>query len=138
MISFIKNCGFTHDRPPFLFRFPPPNLPDPPGIPATGRSNQNVWKKVAKLKFGIDIAVRFVRAPGACAAQYGDRTLTVNMAALGSAFYNDPRRMIALTIHEIAHEVGLHCDIAYHEAICDIGALLLIKARDEPEFYEVK
>jgi hypothetical protein len=64
---------------------------------------------------------------GSFAAAYGNGTLTFNVGRLGKQWFNlDANRQAidSLLIHELGHERSSdHLNSAYHDALCDIGAL---------------
>ncbi len=99
---------------------------------------KNLAKRIAKEVFNIDIVVLFKKWIGV-KAQYGNRTFTVNVEALGEDFFKpDPTiEMLDLIIHELGHEKGMHTEHSYHEALTLIGATMTMKALKKPEFFEV-
>ena len=105
--------------------------------------NMNVFsrlaKKIAKEFLGINIEVRFVEFQGV-PAQYGNRTFTVNVKGLGTIFFKEPLswRTLELIIHEICHEHGNHTEKSYQKAITTIAGKMIMKALDDPEFYNVE
>ncbi|MCJ7817171.1 MAG: hypothetical protein MUP55_04910 [Candidatus Aenigmarchaeota archaeon] len=44
--------------------------------------------------------------------------------------------VLALIIHELAHQFGHHTEMKYHEAICELGARLTMIALKEPSFFD--
>ena len=98
----------------------------------------NLAKKIAKRVFGIDIEVKFAESDGVT-AQYGDRTLTLNVKATGKAFFESLSiPLIDLTIHELAHERGNHTEHNYHQACTKLGAELTMIALKDPGFFDIK
>ena len=93
-------------------------------------------KKVARRMFTINIEVKFAEWPGTTAAQYGDRTLTLNTKVIPKEFFESlSQPLLDLTIHELAHEAGNHTEYNYHQACTQLGAKLTIIALKEPEFF---
>ena len=71
-------------------------------------------------------------------ACYGSGELTFNVAALGRAFFDEgpSRRVNALLLHELAHEVeASHLSSGFHEALEDLGARLAELALREPDLF---
>ena len=96
-------------------------------------------KKIAKRCMGIIIKVSFAKWDGV-SAQYGDRTLSFNVKALGKSFF-DPslsRNAIDLIVHEIGHEKGQHTETSYHEALTEMTGKLVMIALDDPKFFNRK
>lgn len=55
--------------------------------------------------------------------------LTVNVAAVGYKHFSDPREIIRLLIHELAHDtVSDHLAEEYHDTLCDLGAAFFLLA----------
>lgn len=94
-------------------------------------------KKIAKRCMSIDIQVHFAKWRGV-AAQYGSRTLTFNVGALGNLFFNLPiqERTLDLIVHELGHEYGHHTEEAYHSTLTRLAAKLTFLAIREPEFFK--
>ena len=94
-------------------------------------------KKLAKRVFGISIEVKFVKGKGT-AAQYGHRTLTLNLSNLPKAFFDTLSiPLIDLTIHELSHEHGNHTEHSYHQACTKLGAELTMIALKDPGFFNL-
>lgn len=94
-------------------------------------------KKLAKRVFGITIEVKFTESEGVV-AQYGDRTLTLNVKATGKAFFESLTvPLLDLTIHELAHEHGSHTEHTYHQACTKLGAELTMIALKDPGFFNL-
>jgi hypothetical protein len=94
-------------------------------------------KKIAKRCLKVNLQVVFGSWDGVL-AQYGNRTLTLNVKALGKSFFKPPVsvRTIDLIIHEISHENGQHTETSYQETITRIaGELVMIALKDE-KFFE--
>lgn len=94
-------------------------------------------KKIAKYCLGHDITVEFVKFDGVM-GQYGGRTLTVNLKHCGNGFFGDLGDQLDFIIHELGHEKGHHTEKAYHESLTEIGAGLILKAIEDPRFFEVE
>lgn len=47
------------------------------------------------------------------------------------------KQIIDLIVHELGHHRGLHVEKAYHEALTAMGAWLVIKALDEPGWFDL-
>lgn len=94
-------------------------------------------KRIAKRFLGIDITVRFAKWDGVT-AQYGNRTLTLNVQKLNNGFFTDTivtARQLNLIIHELGHEDGNHTEHSYHELITKLAGELIIKALEDREFF---
>jgi len=92
-------------------------------------------KKVARRAFTINIEVNFAEWDGV-AAQYGDRTLTLNTKVVPKEFFESlSQPLLDLTIHELSHEAGSHTHHSYHQACTQLGAELTMIALKEPEFF---
>jgi len=95
-------------------------------------------QKVAKDFFGINIKVDFVRSNIAASAFYGGRELTYNLAKLPKYFFHDlTEANIALLVHELGHEKGNHTEHNYHNCITQLTGWLVMKALEDPAFFEV-
>ncbi|MBU0846555.1 ATP-binding protein [Patescibacteria group bacterium] len=94
-------------------------------------------KKIAKRLLFIEIDVNFVgNSDKTIGATYGNRTLTVNVHALGESFFNKlTSNLIDITIHELAHEKGHHTEMLYHRTCTELGSKLVIIALEEPDFF---
>jgi len=95
-------------------------------------------KRIAKRCFNISINVCFSEWVG-CAAQYGEKTLTFNVKALGKNFFENALsvKVIDLLLHEIAHEKGNHTEKTYHQAITKMAGELINIALSEPNFFSI-
>lgn len=102
------------------------------------RAVEQLVKTIAERCLGIEVGVRFASWQGV-AAQYGDRTLTFNVGALGRKFFEPVvgARIIELVVHELAHERGHHTEASYHETITKMTGQLVMLALDEPDFFQV-
>jgi len=95
-------------------------------------------KKIARRVFSIDINVNFAEWDGV-AAQYGDRTLTLNTKVVPKEFFESLSvPLLDLTIHELAHEKGNHSEHNYHAACTKMGAELTMIALKEPKFFDLE
>lgn len=96
-------------------------------------------KKVAKEYLGVDLTVKFIKAGlMSPAADYGGRTVRFNISKLGNGFFDKINwQNLSLSIHELSHECGGHIEHGYHSAMTKLGAQLIIKALEEPEFFRV-
>jgi len=99
----------------------------------------NFAKRVAKEYLNINIDVNYVKSNHwSKGAEYGSRTVTFNLTKLGNSFFKDINwRNIKLLVHEIAHEKGHHTEHKYHDCITTLTGKLVIRALDEPSFFEV-
>lgn len=99
-------------------------------------SFRNLAERIAKQCLGIEIQVRFMKWDGV-AAQYGNKTLTMNVKALGADwFIKAPlSKRIALILHELAHENGSHTEHSYHETLTNLGGELVELALRNPKFF---
>jgi hypothetical protein len=93
-------------------------------------------KKIAKRFLRLDIRVDFASWKGV-AAQFGDKTLTFNVGALGKGFFDPPvsASVIDLTIHEIGHAEGMHTEKTYHKCLTRLAGELTMTALEEPGFF---
>ena len=99
----------------------------------------NMAQKFAKEFWGIKIDVKFFTSKQACmTAMYGNRVLSFNIAKLGKSFFENPltEEQIALIIHELGHEKGMHTEESYHKALTSMSAFLIMTALDNPEFFK--
>jgi hypothetical protein len=99
---------------------------------------KNLAIRIAKDILNIDVEVKFKKWVGV-RAQYGDRTFTVNVMALGKDFFKvyPTVEMLDLIIHELGHEKGMHTERSYHQALTLIGATMTLKALEKPEFFKI-
>jgi len=85
-----------------------------------------------------DITVFFTDAPAAtCLAQWGDQTLTFNVAALGVHWFDDgvTEEVLDLIIHEVGHHYeGNHLSKCYNDALTKIGAKVAFAVLADPGF----
>jgi len=96
-------------------------------------------KFVMRKIYNIGIKIRFVTSKEmTVSACYGGRTLTFNVTKLGKGFFQSQitKDNLVLLIHELAHEFGMHTEMAYHEAITKLGAELIILALKSPEIFK--
>ncbi len=71
-------------------------------------------------------------------ATYGPGELTFNLGRLGHAWFDKgPRPAVdELLIHEFGHHYTTdHLSEQYHDAICRLGAKLVVLALGEPGFF---
>jgi len=96
--------------------------------------------KIAKRLLNIDIDVNFVKERDMVAAQYGNNTLTLNIAKLGKKFFEIPVSAATtdLILHELGHHAGNHTEMEYHNLITKMGGQLVILALNEPEFFNLQ
>jgi hypothetical protein len=93
-------------------------------------------KKLHQRLNNQDLQVRFVRCKEAKeSANFGEATLTFNIANLPKDFFDDYLKTTNLILHEIGHEFGHHTEHRYHEALTRMAQDLLIIALAEPEFF---
>lgn len=95
-----------------------------------------------KLLYGKNLFVVIANDRGwGFSAAYGDERLTVNVAALGYAWFDDiaSENMNALLIHEFAHLFSNdHLSSDYHKACCRLGARLATIAAHSPAKFKRK
>ena len=98
-------------------------------------------KKVAKEFLHVNIDVIFVSCKGVpTVADYGNRTLRFNVGhpQLHNGFFDKlTYENIDLLLHELGHEEGNHTEHNYHKCITEMAGKLVIKAIQEPDFFEV-
>ena len=96
-------------------------------------------QKIAQRLLGINIHVKFVKARDAVAAQYGNNTLTFNVAKLGHNFFGTTvsEQTTNLIVHELGHHAGNHTEMEYHNLITKMAGQLVILALQEPEFFTI-
>lgn len=86
---------------------------------------------------GRDVQVKIASDMGwPYVAAYGNGTLYLNFARLGTAWFEKPERekVHELLIHEFAHETtGDHLSHEFHKATCALGAKLAALAIYEPD-----
>jgi hypothetical protein len=94
--------------------------------------------KIAKEFLGIDIQVDFYSDRGIKeSADYGGRTLSFNLARLPKDFFDKITwRNLDLIIHELGHEKGMHTEIEYHKCITQLAGILIMKALEDPSFFD--
>lgn len=73
---------------------------------------------------------------------YGSGVLYINMGVLGKNFFEDfpsnMKRVVKFLIHEFGHEYsGDHLSSKYHDALCDVGAELVVEALENPSTFKV-
>ncbi len=95
---------------------------------------------LGRVLLEMDISVRIVnRFTANHGAWYGPGHLTLNLARLGHAWFNEgPREEVdRLIIHEFGHHFSSdHLSHAYHDALCKLGAKLTSFALEDPEFFK--
>ena len=122
-MSKNKNARFTSEAAPVE---PTPDM----------LKYADLAKKIAQRIFGIEIEVKFAEWPGTVHAQYGNRTLTLNLKLIPKEFFESlSLPLLDLTIHELAHEAGDHTQHTYHAACTQLGANLTMIALKEPDFF---
>jgi hypothetical protein len=95
-------------------------------------------KKLHQRLNNQDLHVRFVKCREASAsANYGEATLTFNLAQLSIDFFDDYLKTTNLILHEIGHEFGHHTEHRYHEALTRMAQELVIIALAEPKFFQL-
>lgn len=94
--------------------------------------------RIGDLCLGFQPRVEFARFDGV-RAQYGNRTVTFNVKALGEDFFSFPGprfpELIDLIVHELAHEYGTHTQREYLDAITRFAGLLVVQAIENPTFF---
>ena len=97
-------------------------------------------QRVAKEALNVNISVNFVRSNIAASAFYntGAHSLTFNLSKLPKNFFDVlSQQNIDLLVHELAHEKGNHTEHDYHKCITKLAGWLVMKALDNPSFFEV-
>jgi len=96
-------------------------------------------KKIAKEFLDVNLTVLFVKAGGTNTnADYGNQTVRFNLSRLGNGFFDTINwKNLRLLIHELGHEKGGHIEHEYHYAITKLGGQLVVKALEEPSWFEV-
>ena len=101
----------------------------------------NFAKKVAKEFLHVNIDVIFVSCKGVpTVADYGNRTLRFNVghSQLHNGFFDKlTYENIDLLLHELGHEEGNHTEHNYHKCITEMAGKLVMKAIQDPDFFEV-
>jgi len=96
-------------------------------------------RRVAKEYLNVDLVVRYVRSNDTSRANYGGQTVTFNLSQLPATFFDKVDwKNIKLLLHEIGHEKGNHTEHSYHDCITTMSGKLVIKALNEPTFFEVE
>jgi len=100
-------------------------------------------RKVAKEFLGVDnLQVRFVsdsyaKARASYYPSLSPRMISFNMALLGKTFFKTiNQNNINLLIHELGHEEGNHTEHSYHDCITRLAGLLIMKAKQDPKYFE--
>ncbi len=100
-------------------------------------------KKFFREFFGQELNVQFISAPTASVVANFDlkgNTMRFNVPKVFGPWSADGRpskSMIDLILHEFGHHKGGHVDSAYHEALTAMGAWLIIKALNEPKWFNL-
>lgn len=98
-------------------------------------------KRMAKALMGVNIRVVIHdNADASTLAQYGSRTLTLNLGNLGKDWFEKPdlTAIIDLFIHEFGHEYSSnHLSSEYHDALTLLGAKATVLALSKPEVFDL-
>jgi len=98
-------------------------------------------KKVAKEYLGISIEVKYVSAKSCTTIADFNPALQVlrfNMAhSMIPSFDKVNPENLELLVHELGHYKGNHTEHSYHDCITNLAGKLIVRAIDEPEFFEV-
>jgi len=97
-------------------------------------------QKVAREALKVNISVHFVRSGISASAYYnpGAHSLTFNLSKLPGNFFDDiTQQNIDLLVHELGHEKGNHTEHNYHKCITKLAGWMVMKALQDPSFFEV-
>lgn len=96
-------------------------------------------KELAPKLIGVDVRAEFFNNSTVSAiATYGSRTISFNVGRLGKKWFSEAplEKVIALVIHEFAHEVsGNHLSEKYYDALTDIGAKMVALALGDSNIF---
>ena len=100
---------------------------------------RTLCQKIGREFLGFDIEVKFMKAPEAnVMADYGGRVLRFNVSKLSKTYFDKVTKAnMNLVVHEIPHEYGWHTDKNYLNGVTRLAGFLIIKMRDEPDYFEV-
>ena len=94
-------------------------------------------KKVAKEFLGIDIIVKFMKAPVQDGAYFDGVVLIFIVNRLPKDFFDGiTEENQNLMIHELGHKSGNHTEHAYHQLLTRLAAQLIIRAIKDPSFFK--
>ncbi len=144
--------------PPAGRKFPTPKVfsddPDAPTVVLLAESDwtpgiRNVVELAKSLAHellaGVQISVQIINDPAfGHAACYGKCQLSLNLKALGSAWFDNyatnPEPVLDLLVHEFAHHhaVGSHLADDYHQWATKLGARLAVLALRKPSLFRTK
>lgn len=94
-------------------------------------------KKVAKEFLGIDIIVKFMKAPVQDGAYFDGMRLTFIVNRLPKDFFNGiTEENQNLMIHELGHKAGNHTEHAYHQLLTRLASQLILRAIKNPSFFK--
>jgi len=92
----------------------------------------------------INITIKFIKSKSVSyIAEYGDKTLTFNLTKIPETYWILEDNVINvdlldLVIHELGHEKGLHYETSYHQCITRLGAKLVWKMKQNPNWFNIK
>ena len=94
-------------------------------------------KKVAKEFLGMNIIVKFMKAPVKDGAYFDGVVLTFIVNRLPKDFFNSiTEENQNLMIHELGHKAGNHTEHAYHQLLTKLASQLIIRAIKDPSFFK--
>lgn len=105
-----------------------------------GLRNIAEFSRAVAKELGLgQITVRFTTNITAnYSAAYGSRTLIYSVGRLGYEWFNHGvnQQVLSLLIHELAHDTsGDHLSEAYHDALHEMGAQVVMLALNKPELF---
>jgi len=96
-------------------------------------------RRVAKEYLNVELIVRYVKSNDTARAYYGGQSVTFNLSRLPANFFDKVGwKNIKLLLHELGHEKGNHTEHSYHDCITTMSGKLVIKALEDPTFFEVE
>lgn len=130
--NLITSAGKLFPTPkPFVDGAPALNTVDPATCDEYTRRMLGLYHHLGRLAFGRPIAIVVADDPGwgyrACWEQ-GRYRMVINLAKLEDGHRHDEGAIVALAMHEFAHEQGGHLDDSYHEELCRLGGLFVTAA----------
>ena len=131
--ELITSAGKLFPTPkPFVEGAPALNTVDPATCDEYTRRMIGLYHQLGRLAFGRPISIVVADDAGwgyaACWEQGGYR-LVINLAKLEPGHVQDEGKIVALAMHEFAHDKGGHLDDSYHEELCRLGGLFVVEAR---------
>lgn len=111
--------------------------------PTNEQKKVAAWaQKFFREFFGDTLHVKFISTKASMVADFEHQgnKMRFNVPKFFGPWSADGRPskgMIDLIVHEFGHRYGRHTESKYHEALTSMGAWLVIKALDEPEWFEL-